>query len=316
MTFLAGFRKSPFKEDCSEDMFYRPADRSDVTWCIVILRDIQRKDADIYGKWLVFKDLDKLSETWKSIVEAMKEDRMERCCEAKCSTLYYNPHCTGPGPCTVGVICVYTYKDDMDAVGFKLIQLVKQDIKYKTDEDTLNYRYAHMGKISTIKTLYYNQGNPSFELVGERCFGTTKDKEDTWHVNKVENPNTSEMGLEYGKWVLFLNYYELTSIWHMLKRKILCGKMRALKMVCPPKRKHYPQSQVDRRPQFHVHTTEEQMKEVGGILISVVRRTIKFEKVNGYPSSITLFWNRGEFSYEKVTRKGITKNWRTGEDMD
>ena len=78
-------------------------------------------------------------------------------------------------------------------------------------------------------------------------------------------------GSEYGKWILF-DYDELTSVWFMLKRNLLCGKMRALKMVCPSKRKLYSQSQVDRRPQFHVHTTEEQMKEVGGILISVVRR--------------------------------------------
>ena len=45
-------------------------------------------------------DLDKLSETQKSIVEAMKEDRMERCYEAMCSTLYYNHLSAGPGPST------------------------------------------------------------------------------------------------------------------------------------------------------------------------------------------------------------------------
>ena len=127
------------------------------------------------------------------------------------------------------------------------------------------------GKFPALRLFITIKGNPSFEFISERCFGTTKDKEDTWHINEVENPNTSEMGPEYGKWILF-DYDELPSVWLMLKQNILCGKMRALKMVCPPNRNHYPQSQVDRRPQFHVHTTEEQMKEVGSILISVVCR--------------------------------------------
>ena len=57
-------------------------------------------------------------------------------------------------------------------------------------------------------------------------------------------------------------------------------------MVCLPQRKYYAQSQVDRRPEYHVHTTKEQMKEMRSIFIAVVRRTIKFEKANGYPHSI------------------------------
>ena len=91
------------------------------------------------------KDLDKLSETQKSIVEAMKEDRMERCYEAKCSTLYYNPVSAGPGPSTKASSVYILYKDDMDAVGFKLIQLVKQDIKYKTDMKTYEAQICSYG---------------------------------------------------------------------------------------------------------------------------------------------------------------------------
>ncbi len=71
---------------------------------------------------------------------------MERCRFAKSSTFFYNPVCAGPGPSTKGVICVHTCKDDMDDIGYKLIQLVKQDIKYKTDEDSLNYKYAHVAQ--------------------------------------------------------------------------------------------------------------------------------------------------------------------------
>lgn len=42
--------------------------------------------------------------------------------------MFYNASKSGPGPDTVAVICVYTEEHNMDAVGFKLIEMVQQDI--------------------------------------------------------------------------------------------------------------------------------------------------------------------------------------------
>ena len=260
----------------------------------------------------MFKDFDELNMTWKNIVQAIKRDELEGCSAAKCSTLFYNPSCAGPGPFTHGVICVYTYEDDIDNIGFKLIDLVKQDIKYKTDETTLTYKYTHVGIVSTIKTLYYNGGRPSFELTGEKCFGTSRNKEDIWHVNEVVNPESFSLDSDYGRWILTLEYKELSKLWQNFKDKIHGGSMQALKMVCPPKRSRFSQEE---KPVFHVYTTKEEMKSIGAILISVVRRNIKFEKKEGYPHYTTLYWNKGECAYEEIRRRGITKNWRTGEDL-
>ena len=57
----------------------------------------------------------------------------------------YNPTGGGPGPSTKGVICVYTEEHNMDTIGFKLIEIVQQDIKYKADSDTLVGKYLHTG---------------------------------------------------------------------------------------------------------------------------------------------------------------------------
>jgi len=289
--FLADFINGPNMKDGSEGKFYMPASRKDVAWCTLVLKDFRPEDASIYGNWLVRRDYDKLNITWRRIVEELKGNRLEKCFLAKCSTLFYNPLCVDPGPSTAGVICVYTYKDDMEAVGYKLIQIVKQDIEYKTDEDTLN---SHMGK-NSIKTLYYNQGSPSFELNGERCYGTTEKKEDKWQINRVY----PERGSKYGRWVIVLRYTELTRMWHTLKRKIESGKMNALKMDSPSTRSS------DGSPLFYVYTTRKEMKNVGDVLIAVVCRDIKFEKrsKSKYRQSITMYWNQGDFSFVKVIGK-------------
>ena len=72
----------------------------------------------IYGKWLVMKDIDKIDETWSQIVRAVINDELQGCQVSKCSTMLYNPSCSGPGPRTNNVICVYTCEHDMDAIGF------------------------------------------------------------------------------------------------------------------------------------------------------------------------------------------------------
>ncbi len=294
--FLAiGLRDTRF---CGKgpDQYFNPGGREGVAWCVVCKEREDVCHKKIYGKWLVFNDYDKISETWKAIVMAIKENKLEKCRHAKSSTLFYNPVCAGPGPSTSGVICVYTCKDDMDDIGYKLIQLVKQDIKYKTDEDTLNYKYAHVGARSTIKTLYYNHGSPSFELIGEQCFGTTQNKEDIWHVNEVVNSDIKEVSADYGRWILTLEYTELTHLWHVLKRKVLNGEIKAWKMVCPPKRR---KSSPYEKPVFHVYTSQENERNVGSDLILEVRRNIKFERKEGYPQYRTLFWNEGDYYYQR-----------------
>ena len=51
----------------------------------------------------------------------------------------------------------------MDKIGFKLVEMVKQDIKYKTDGATLKYQYTHVGCKCTIKTMYYK--NPVDDII-------------------------------------------------------------------------------------------------------------------------------------------------------
>ena len=59
------------------------------------------------------------------------------------------------------VICVYTTKEDIDVVGMKLAHLVKQTIRYKSDEATRAGVYAAHGyKKTTIKTIHWNNGEP------------------------------------------------------------------------------------------------------------------------------------------------------------
>ncbi len=119
----------------------------------------------------------------------------------------------------------------MDDIGLKLTQVVKQDIRFKTNEDTQNYKYAHVGETCSIKTLHYNQGSPSFNLVADECLGTTRNKEDIWHINEVVNSDIKKLSADYGRWILTLEYTELTYLWHVLKRKILNGKIKAWKTI-------------------------------------------------------------------------------------
>ena len=270
----------------------------------------------IYGKWLVMKDIDKIDETWSQIVRAMINDKLQGCQVCKCSTMLYNPSCSGPGPRTNNVICVYTCEHDMDAIGFKLVEIVKHDIKYKTDAATEEYRYVHAGSGKcTIKTIYYNNGKPSFNLEGDKCFSTTYGMEDKWHLNVVKCPEMSKSEDAYGRWIIELEYQDLTDLWYILKRKIEFDKEKfgALLMVCPKKRdKHSTEL-----PVFHVYTNKEKMRNVGLALVNVVECNITFEfkKDLKVLQPVTLYWNDGEPDYQIVRRKGITKNWRTGENM-
>lgn len=277
------------------------------------------QDPDILGKWLVFKHFDEIDETWEKIQTAMVEDRLQGCLHAKCSTMRYNPSCSGPGPDTTAVICVYTEEHNLDDIGFKLVEIVRQDIKYKTDADTLDYKYTHAGSgKTTIKTIYWNFGRPSFECEGRTCRGTSYRREDLWRLNFVEAPEPFSSWHVDGRWVLRLEYEELTSLWHFLK-DIFESKSKnfgVIRMVCPPKR---DRNSPDEKPVFHIYTSASRKSLVGRKLIKIIERDMLYEQKPRYYHlpclEETLFWNDGEPAYEHITRKGITKNWRTGEEV-
>lgn len=293
-----------------------PTEVHDEFWIHVRRRRDPNQHDKTLGKWMVFKHYDEIDQTWKNIQTAILSDDMQGCVYAKCSTMMYSPSCSGPGPDTCGVICVYTSQNNMDDIGFRLIEIVKQDIKYKLDEATLDYKYVHAGSGKvTIKTIFWNNGMPSF-VCEDTCYGTSYFREDIWHLNVVTAP---EPQCVHGRWVLPLEYQELTELWHTLKKVIQSKKDNygIIKMVCPPKRVHNSATEV---PVFHIYTSDRNSKSVGIKLISIVEKDIHYERKPQSPDSEagraeTLFWNEGEPDYEKISRKGITKNWRTGEDM-
>ena len=111
------------------------------------------------GKWLVFKHMSCIDQVWEKIRKAVASGELGAT-GSKVSTMRDNPNASNPA---IKVICVYTTKETMDDVGMKLIQLVKQTIRYKTDEATLSGRYTCRGdgKV-TCRTLSWNNGCPKF----------------------------------------------------------------------------------------------------------------------------------------------------------
>ena len=278
------------------------------------------KEREIIGKWMVFKRFDTLDDTWEIIRTAMIQDELQDCIFAGVSTMRYNPSMGGPGSDTTGVICVYTEEHNMDAIGFKFSELVKKDIKYKTERATCNreYSFTGPGRVS-IKTIYWNNGRPSFECEDRPCYGTSYRREDIWHLNVVEAPKTLNLGAVHGRWVLFLEYEDLTRLWHFLKKQIESEKSNfgVIRMVCPSKR---VRNSPTEKPEFHLYTNEESKRLVGLQMIRIVKSDIVYQhkprQSGPQVKEEILFWNDGEPAYERVRRKGITKNWRTGEDID
>ena len=85
------------------------------------------EDYVTYGKWLVFKPLSKLDETWHMIRREVKTGRFgDGCTGAKCSTVCELDKKTNPSR---GVCIVYTTRESMDDVGLKLIHKVEQTIR-------------------------------------------------------------------------------------------------------------------------------------------------------------------------------------------
>ena len=236
--------------------------------------------------------------------------------------MIYDPTKGGPGPCTSAVICVYTEEHNMDAIGFKLIEIVQQDIKYKTNSDSWAGRYVHRGfKKVTIKTIFWNNGKPSFVCDDKPCYGRSIDKKDIWHLNIVDAPKEFASKEIFGWWTLELENKYLTPLWHTLKHKIKCKTedFGVIRMECLPKRNHWS---AEEKGVFQFYVAKRWKDSVGYKLIDLVKTDIVFEQKRRYDSDErrshpyeTLYWNNGEPAYEIVTRPGITKNWRTGEDM-
>ena len=229
----------------------------------------------------------------------------------------YDPTKGGPGPSTTAVICVYTEEHNMNAIGFKLIEIVQQDIRYKTNSDSRAGKYVHTGdgKVTTQK-IYWNNGKPSLEDKGKLCYGTSRDKEDIWHLNVVEAPKEFASKEIFGRWIVEVENEGLTPLWHILKVKIECKTedFGVTRMECPPKRNR---RSAEEKGIFQLYVAKRWKESVGYKLIKLVETDIVFEQKgrsdsDGYE---TLYWNNGEPAYEIVTRPGITKNWRTGEDV-
>ena len=312
--------RNTIQETASTREYSRPS-QIDHVFAVTYSREIEEHEKpDIFGKWMVFRHFDELDDIWEKIRKAIASDELQGCIHGRCTTLKYDPTQEGPGPSTKSVICVYTEEHNIDDIGFKLIEMVKHDIKFKTEEATMNRRYTHAGhgKVS-MKTIYWNNGKPSFECEDKPCYSTSPHKEDIWHCNVVTAPEPFCSEEVHGRWILYLEFLELTELWHYLKDMIEHKESRfgAIRMVCPPKRERKSPTEL---PEFHLYTSEKWYKAVGRKLIKLVEKDIDYErKPGGYRNMRgdveTLYWNEGEPDFESIRCKGITKNWRTGEDV-
>ncbi len=97
------------------------------------------------GKWLVFRSMDQLDEVWGHIRQAVEEGRLGNA--AKVSTARPNPNGNGADR---GIICVYSYdwtdEQDVKRIREELRALgITGKIPYKSDDDTLEGKYANRG---------------------------------------------------------------------------------------------------------------------------------------------------------------------------
>jgi hypothetical protein len=246
-----------------------------------------------------------LDETWGIIRTAVARDDLQGCGHVICSTARYNPTATGPGPTTAGVIQVHTKEHDIDTIGFRLIELVKQDIKYKTMQCSSEHKLRHTGSERvTMKTIFWNHGKPSFECVGRPCYGTNLRKEDIWHFNVVTAPEPFCSKEAHGRWIMYLENDCLTVLWHHLKCKIEneVKNFGIIRMVCPPKRVWNSPTE---RPVFHVYTSREDHTLVGRKLIKLTEGNIDYEHNPKYRDAMkTMYWNDGKPDYI------AQRNWR------
>jgi len=236
-----------------------------------------------YGKWLVFRPFPLLDETWHFLREKVHSGVLSSCTTgARSSCMFYNPSLSGPGRHTTGVVIVYTTEADIDTAGFILINLVKHDIKYKSDRATHDGKYQWKGGYGSVclKTLYWNDGEPSFE-----CRVDTKGPTfshqlfDKWNLNRVIAPRDVMANTAvYGYWtIVHEREFNLTDFWHHFKPRIESGKLGPVEMVCPPKRDpRDPKEMVI----FLLYTAYENVALVGTELAKYIRKNIYYTVTN------------------------------------
>ena len=118
------------------------------------------RDEPVLGKWLVFRKETQIDATWSKIAKAVKSGHLVAA-SSKVATRYNflnSPFVNSKSY----VICVYTSAARMDQAGLALIQMVRHDLHYKTDEATAMGHYSNTttARISK-KTMYWNNGRPS-----------------------------------------------------------------------------------------------------------------------------------------------------------
>lgn len=271
---------------------------------------------ETYGKWLVFKPVasGELDEVWHKIRRCVETAEFgDGCTAAKCSTALDNPEEAPPGSQN-GVVCVYTTREAVDEVGLQLIHKVCQTIRYKTDETTMKGLYAHKGhgKV-TIRTLYWNDGKPSF---GPRTLpadvNPTSITDDTWVYCKPTLLVPQRQGnAVYGKWLVFEKMESLDEMWHMIRRAVEGGEFGRGCTGARCSTAFKPDGVSHSDGVIAVTTTKEGMDEVGMLLINKVCRDIPYKTPrpppdrmgrhtykSKKPSKKWLYWNDGEPSFE------------------
>ena len=256
---------------------------SETKHAFAVIYEVNKGDSQcpyIFGKWLVFEYYDKINEVWEKVRTAIAKNKLGGCQSAKCTTTRYDPRKSGPGPNKYSVISVHTRRgNNMTAIGYRLIHIVKKDIKYKTHEATQNYQFLHAGSENvTCKTYYWNDGKQSFTR-NQTLKQSDKppQKEDKWHVNVVIAPEPLGSIKASGRWVLKVENTELTKLWHCIKNIIECKEENfgITKMVCPRK---FEQLSATEKPVFHVYMNSSMTsRSVGRKLIKLVQRDLIFE---------------------------------------
>lgn len=218
-----------------------------------------------FGRWLVGEPLYKLDETWQRIKDEMEAHKLSTT-GLKCSTGRYNPSSTGTGPVTNGAISIYTTEENIDKAGFEVIGIVQHDIHYKTKAASASGRYRYKGnKDVTLKSLYWNDGNPQFHNLIKGNRSVWKEIKDKWHFNIARSPMKLKHDEISGYWCAESDMGNLTELWHYMRELIESDRLGPVKMECPKeKRKKKGSSQ----PLLLLFTTQQNVENVGSALKS------------------------------------------------
>ena len=135
-------------------------DPSSVTDDYWVWTECPREFGTTYGKWLVFrKEGEKLNRLWHTIHPLVRSGNLGAT-GAKCSTSLRNDTALDDRR---GVICVYTTKEMRDEVGLKLVKVVQNTIRYKSEEASRKGMYKSRGHKNTCeRTLRWSEGKAFF----------------------------------------------------------------------------------------------------------------------------------------------------------